>query len=97
MLLREVVTHIGEYDPELTIYVTDGEPWSLDIGARLAVEPSDDPTWKPSGFRYFLEVQVAQEVADDRSDALGRPLDAQELGQLILYYAEHDAYPPVPT
>lgn len=68
-------------------------PWTAESQCAI-VRPADDlgvPTHvKQAGFEYFLEVHVAKEVVGVLRD---RPILEQGKVDLLLFYAEHDAYP----
>lgn len=81
----------GDLDDRLCIFAA--KPWSSNSVA-IAVELSDES--KPpedvvqQGLAYFLEVHVAKEVLRVFGDR--RPSQAEKQN-LLLYYAENDAYP----
>jgi hypothetical protein len=69
-------------------------PWTADSEARV-VEVDDEnriPTDTLSdGLKYFLETEVALEVLDGLRNR--RIVTTEDACNLLLYYAENDAYP----
>lgn len=91
MNLGEALDQIETRAPDEVVFAK--EPWTLQ--SEALVGRLDERWWVPAeiasqGFVYFLEVSVATEVL-----ALigGRPVSAEERRELLLYYAENDAYP----
>jgi hypothetical protein len=83
MTLEEVIDRINALSGEATIYAE--KPWSGASRAVVVVEPEHPVPVEAVGLDYFLEVDIAQEVA-----ALAAP-DARL--ESVIYYAENDAYP----
>jgi hypothetical protein len=51
----------------------------------------------PEGWRYLLEIVIAQEVVEVWSSWRGeRTPTTEEACDAIVYYADNDAYQPVP-
>jgi hypothetical protein len=69
-------------------------PWTADSEARV-VELDEESRLPPDalsdGFEYFLETFVALEVLDGLRNR--RVVSTEDACNLILYYAENDAYP----
>jgi hypothetical protein len=89
--LVEIVDSLEMLDVEHCIFAR--KPWSTDTFAtvgpliddfRVPAEVADE------GFEYFLEVHVATEILEVFGT---RQPNLQERRNLILYYAENDAYP----
>ena len=89
--LGEIVDSLEALDENSCIFAR--KPWNTDSLAtvaslsdefRVPAEIMDD------GFAYFLEIAVAKEVLEVFGD---RQPTLQERRNLILYYAESDAYP----
>jgi hypothetical protein len=71
------------------------EPWTADAEARVVETDEDGRIPQDAlsdGLRYFLETTVAREVLDVLRD---RPTKSatEDACNLLLYYAENDAYP----
>jgi hypothetical protein len=89
--LVEIVDSLEMLDEEHCIFAR--KPWSTDTFATVG--PLTDDFRVPAevadeGFEYFLEVHVATEVLEVFGT---RQPNLQERRNLILYYAENDAYP----
>lgn len=66
-------------------------PWSLDAQCRVSRIPDDfhwPATESEQGYAYFLEVATAREVLEPC-----KPLSMSDRARVLLYYAEHDAWP----
>lgn len=90
--LGQVIEHLPETDDELTIYLPPDRPVQPGTPAVVMLEEDGDP---PAGMRYFLEVDLAQDVLrvwsewrHDRAPTLAEACVALE------YYATHDAFLP---
>lgn len=69
------------------------KPWTLDSEADVGLLDNDFRVPKAisdRGFAYFLEATVAKEVLEVFGD---REPTLDERRALLMYYAEHDAYP----
>jgi len=91
MTLKEAVRQLDSLNEDLFLCVR--RPWTPSAECVL-VEP-DDRLMVPAhvriaGFDYFLEVHVAREVLEVLDEETTSP--DREV-QLLLYYAEFDAYP----
>jgi predicted secreted protein len=83
MTLADVIEHLDDLDESATIYAQS--PWSAESRAVVAVEPEGGlPPAEAAGLEYFLEVNVARDIAALASSAAC--LDS------VIYYAENDAY-----
>jgi hypothetical protein len=68
-------------------------PWNMNSDAVIAQYEGNFELPKAltdQGFEYFLEVAVAQEVLEVFGS---RPSTVQQRRDLVLFYAENDAYP----
>ena len=68
------------------------KPWSITseaVAAPLGAEFQVPPNLTEAGLAYFLEVSVAKEVLE----VLGDSPSIKEQQQLLIFYAENDAYP----
>lgn len=95
MTLGELLAQLDTLDPELTIFV-DASPdeWTSESNAILLREDVEDDKWQPPpGWRYFLEVYIASDVARDWAKYRGRVLSADEVVAVVMHYARWDAYP----
>lgn len=91
MNLHDVLDQINELDDDKVICAR--RPWTFE--AEAVVGRLDGNLRVPNalardGFEYFLEVSVAQEVLEVFGSR--NPTEA-EIRDLLLYYAENDAYP----
>jgi hypothetical protein len=91
MKLREALDQIDGLDEGEVIFAK--KPWTLESEARIG--RLDDSFRVPAPiaaekFEYFIDVPVAKEVL---SVFRHRRVDPQQRHELLLYYAEHDAYP----
>lgn len=89
--LGEIVDSLEALDENNCIFAR--KPWST--GTLATVAPLSEDFRVPAeimdeGFEYFLEIHVAKEVVEVFGD---RQPTLQERRNLILYYAENDAYP----
>lgn len=91
MTLREAVEELDTLGRERVLFVR--RPWGP--ASECVSEPLTESYGIPSavrdaGFEYFLEVPTAREVLG----VLGqRRSNLDSAVQLLLHYAEHDAYP----
>jgi hypothetical protein len=93
MRLIELIARLHALDDAETIYAK--EPWSEDCEATTAPEgesgglvPHD---LEMSGFKYFLEVFIAQEFVDDWRQSTGRMPSDREVCARLIQYAVNDA------
>lgn len=91
MRLQDALDKIDELDDDHVIFAR--RPWVLESDAETGpLEPGGrvPNTMASRGMEYFLEVSVAKEVLE----ALGeRKPTLEQQRSLLMYYAEHDAYP----
>lgn len=92
MKLREILidsASMGEYD---VVYAK--RPWSLESAACIkryeAGETVQQSFQSDSPFEYFLDAVLIQDIRSQVADA-GKTLE--EALDIILYYAENDAFP----
>jgi len=94
--LRDVVKWLeGAEDSEISMKtICVRAPWTADAEARV-VELDEESRIPPDalsdGLRYFLETAVAREVLDGLRNR--RTTTTEDACNLLLYYAENDAYP----
>ena len=95
MRLRELATRLDDLADDLTIYIEQNAHRSGTSEVVVARERDTDPDWRPDGFQYFLEVDLAKEVVRVWSAWRGgqRPSSGQA-AEALLHYAVHDAYQP---
>jgi hypothetical protein len=91
MKLKEALDQIDSLDDSSVVFAR--RPWALD--SEAVVDKLDDQLRVPrhvseSKFEYFIDVPVAKEVLGVFG---GRPVTAQQRRELLLYYANNDAYP----
>ncbi len=90
--MRDVVRHLGDLSQEMKIYVTRDE---VPVGLETSVLLVPLGEKGPQGWRYLLEVSIAQKVVDVwsawRDDRVPSPAEACEA---IVFYADNDAYLP---
>ncbi len=91
MKLAELLDHIHELPDSECIFAQ--KPWSADSEAVTA--PLGEKHEVPSNLttlslEYFLEVHVARELLEVLA---GRKASNDEKLQLLIFYAENDAYP----
>jgi hypothetical protein len=90
--LGDFLETLAELDPDGTIYITDVSGVRADTPAILGAEA--EPA--PNGFRYLLEVSIAQEVLEVWSEwREGRTPSLVEKVEAVVHYARRDAYLPV--
>jgi hypothetical protein len=91
MNLLDVVSSLDRLSDELFIGVR--QPWT-ETSECLLVPFSQDFRFpseaSAQGFEYFLELPTAKEV---REVFAGRFVTASQVAQLLIHYAENDAYP----
>ncbi|MBZ0237962.1 MAG: hypothetical protein K8M05_36960 [Deltaproteobacteria bacterium] len=89
MKLVEAIEKLSELDDDATICVR--RPWTGDSECTVVAFDGKLPEHiEAAGFDYFLEVDIALEVLEvfgDREPTLDQKL------QLIIFYAENDAFP----
>ncbi len=91
MRLMELVKQLDTLDLDAIICVQ--RPWSPEaecIITRPAADFGVPPDVKESGFAYFLEVNVVQDVLRVFGD--NAPTEDERM-HVLIYYAENDAYP----
>lgn len=91
MKLKEALDQIDSLDESAVVFAR--RPWTLDSEAvvdRLDGEMRVPQHIAVSRFEYFIDVPVAKEVIGVFGS---RPVTAQQRRELLLYYAENDAYP----
>jgi len=89
--LAEVVDSLEAFNEDSCIFAR--KPWRTDAPAIVALLTDDfriPAEMTDGGFEYFLEIHVAKEVLKLFENRQPTP---QECRDLILYYAENDAYP----
>lgn len=92
MKLGMLLDEIDSLNEDHCIFAT--EPWSSDADSHvcpLGDEGEPPPELASKGYVYFLEVHVAKEVLEVLS---GRVATQGKKRDLLLFYAENDAYPP---
>jgi hypothetical protein len=93
MRLIDLIAQLHALDDAETIYAK--EPWSEDCEAMTAPEDRSGalapPALEMSGFKYFLEVFIAQQFVDDWRQSTGRTPSASELCARLIQYAVNDA------
>lgn len=96
LTLRDVVKWLeGAEENEVSMKtICLRAPWTADSEARV-VELDDESRLPPDalsdGLKYFLETEVALEVLDGLGNR--RIISAEDACNLLLYYADNDAYP----
>jgi|SRR5687768_6627752 hypothetical protein len=91
MKLKEALDQIDSLDESKVVFAR--KPWGLE--SEAVVDELDDQMRVPrhiaeSRFEYFIDVPVAKEVLGVFGS---RPVTAEQRRELLLYYAENDAYP----
>lgn len=91
MKLENALDQVQKLQDDEVIFAK--KPWTL--GSEAEVGPLDSDLRVPKvivdrGFVYFLEANVAREVLEVFGDRESTP---DERRALLMYYAEHDAYP----
>lgn len=71
-------------------------PWTADSEARVVEldKESLPPDALSDGLKYFLETSVAREILDGLRKNVPTKSTTEDSCNLLLYYAENDAYPP---
>lgn len=91
MILQEALDQVDEVNDDEVIFAA--QPWTLSSAAeicRLDERHSVPASVAARGMSYFLEIFVAREVLE----VFGTHRATKEQRRdLLLYYAEHDAYP----
>ena len=92
MRLVDVIDKLAEFDSEDTIYAL--EPWTAESEAVVAREPAQGglpPDALEAGMKYFLEISIAKDFAEDwRNSSDGHP-NAWSVCQRVIEYAINDA------
>lgn len=91
MKLGNLLDQIDSLDEDHCIFAT--KPWTSDAEAEacpLGAKGEPPPELLAKGYVYFLEVHVAKEVLEV---LLGRAATQEQKRNLLLFYAENDAYP----
>jgi hypothetical protein len=89
--LLDAVTSLAKLDPDATIYVA--EPWHPAADTLVVQEPPDGRPPEAATrekLTYFLEVRLAQEIADDWRRLDGSQ-DVLETCRRLISYAKNDA------
>jgi hypothetical protein len=84
MTLLEVLRELDRQDPDATIWIQSGVPWSAESRVVVAREPDNDGSPNP-GFEYFLEISIILETFGELH------LDPEQLAQRVIHYAKFDA------
>jgi hypothetical protein len=90
--LTDAIAALATLDPEATIYAA--EPWHPDATALIIREPADGrlpEAAERAKMTYFLEVRLAQDVADDWLRLKGASHDVLALCERLIGYAKNDA------
>ena len=90
MKLEDAVRELDGFDKNAILCVR--RPWSP--SAECTVAPPDENLGVPmhvkkAGLEYFMEVYIALEVLS----VFEKPASEKEKIELLIYYAENDAYP----
>jgi hypothetical protein len=91
MQLIEAISKLDQLPDETFICVR--QPWGRHADTLLVPYSEDldiPPEVLSQGFVYFLEVHVAREILDG---FLEREPSLEQITDLILFYAENDAFP----
>ena len=91
MKLQEALDRVMQLSDDDVIFARP--PWTLDADAEIGPLDADyrvPASIKARGLAYFLEASVAREVLVVFGE---REPTADECRRLIMFYAEHDAYP----
>lgn len=91
MKLQEALDQVDQLNDDQVIFAR--KPWGPHSDAEIASLDTDlrVPTNVVArGLHYFLEASVAKEVLEVFGD---RETTEEQRRALLLYYAEHDAYP----
>lgn len=92
MKLREILIKAENLDARDVVYAK--RPWSLDSSACVVRYDSDERLPRhlsDASFEYFLDAELIQDIRGQIKGA-GRP--PGEEFDVVLYYAENDAFPP---
>ena len=90
MTLLDTIRQITKLDRELTIYSL--EPCGLSSEIRLAVEGSqEERDAKQNGFRYLIEVFIAQDFLRDWRLTAKESLTDESCCERLIEYAKNDA------
>lgn len=93
MTLADLMERLDSLDDGLTIYADKNPAWSADSPAAVYLEPEDGRA--AEGMSYLLEVELAKDVVRTLSGWRdGREPTTLEKCEAVIYYAEHDAFPP---
>jgi hypothetical protein len=90
--LGDLIDKLSELDREDTIYAS--EPWTEQSDAMAAREPDAGglpPEAANSSLKYFLEVNIAQDLVEDWLASLDKPPTPSARRQRIIDYAVNDA------
>ena len=91
--LSELIRRLDELDDDATLFAA--RPWSAGSDAACAVEDHESKEAVEAGMTYLLEVSMAQEVVHTWGAWHGgRTPSTTEAVRAVIYYAEHDTYPP---
>jgi hypothetical protein len=91
--LAELIRRIDELDDDATLFAA--RPWSAGSDAASAVEDHESREAVEAGRSYLLEVSMAKEVVRTWGAWHGgRAPSTTEAVRAVIYYAEHDTYPP---
>jgi hypothetical protein len=91
MNLKEILLKSGELAESDVVYAR--RPWSLDSEATVESFSKEDHVTRvlpDSSFEYFLEASLIQDISAQASDG---GCNEDEVLRVLLYYAEHDAFP----
>ena len=86
MQLQALVATLGQLDERQTIYAK--RPWAPTCDAESTLSDV-----APPGLEYFLEVHVANEVVGVFDDEEVVEDTVEQRTNLLIYYAENDAFP----
>lgn len=91
MKLKEVLDLVNELSEDQVFFAR--RPWSQESEAEIGLLDADfrvPVNVTGRGFEYFLDVSVALEVLEVLK---GRECTAEQRRELLIFYAENDAYP----
>jgi hypothetical protein len=98
MTLAELLRGLEHVDNDLTIYASALPMWNPDSEAAALINPDDSAhpiTVSGIQMEYLLEVFIAKEILEDWQDWRGgKVLSAEEMCEVVIYYATHDAFMP---
>lgn len=69
------------------------KPWGISSNALIDFLDSNDGVpqhIRNAGYEYFLESEIIKELVDFKNE---KKVDLDKFVELIIYYAEYDAYP----